>query len=38
MPLPLRRFYADKLIKAKELEQKQYDDAVRQSQDPRIKN
>ena len=38
MPLPLRRFYADKLIKAKETEQKQYDDAVRQSNDPRIKN
>tara|TARA_B100000073_G_scaffold265432_1_gene225045 strand:+ start:22 stop:243 length:222 start_codon:yes stop_codon:yes gene_type:complete len=38
MPLPLRRFYADKLIKAKETEQKQYDDAVKQSNDPRIKN
>jgi|TARA_B100000287_G_C20574494_1_gene757881 hypothetical protein len=38
MPLPLRRFYADKLIKAKEAEQKQYDDAVKQSNDPRIKN
>jgi hypothetical protein len=29
MPLPLRRFYADKLVKAKELEQKQYDDMVK---------
>ena len=36
MPLPLRRFYAEKLIKAKETEQKQYDDAMKQNQDPRI--
>jgi hypothetical protein len=38
MPLPLRRFYADKLLKAKETEQKQYDNVMKQSQDPRIKN
>jgi len=38
MPLPLRRFYADKLLKAKETEQKQYDSVMKQSQDPRIKN
>ena len=36
MPLPLRRFYADKLVKAKELEQKQYDDMVKKSSDPRL--
>ena len=38
MPLPLRRFYAEKLIKAKETEQKQYDDMINKSKDPRIKN
>ena len=38
MPLPLRRFYAEKLVKAKETEQKQYDDMINKSKDPRIKN
>ena len=36
MPLPLRRFYADKLIKTKEQENKQYEDAMKQTQDPRL--
>ena len=38
MPLPLRRFYAEKLVKAKETEQRQYDDMINKSKDPRIKN
>ena len=38
MPLPLRSFYAEKLVKAKETEQKQYDDMINKSKDPRIKN
>ena len=31
MPVPLRRFYAQKLIDAKEKEKKQYEDAVGKS-------
>jgi len=36
MPLPLRRFYANRLVKTKEQENKQYEDAMKQSQDPRL--
>jgi hypothetical protein len=37
MPLPLRRYYGELLIKLKEQENKQYEDAMKQSKDPRIK-
>jgi len=36
MPLPLRRFYANRLVKTKEQENKQYEDAMKQNQDPRL--
>jgi hypothetical protein len=36
MPLPLRRYYAELLIKTKEQENKQYEDAMKQNQDPRL--
>jgi len=37
MPLPLRRFYGDLLVKTKETENKQYENAMKQNQDPRLK-
>jgi len=37
MPLPLRRFYGDLLVKTKEIENKQYEDSMKQNQDPRLK-
>ncbi|OUW60178.1 MAG: hypothetical protein CBD63_04135 [Candidatus Pelagibacter sp. TMED203] len=36
MPLPLRRYYADVLIKTKERENKEVEEANKQFQDPRL--
>tara|TARA_A100001011_G_C13616058_1_gene558062 strand:- start:133 stop:261 length:129 start_codon:yes stop_codon:yes gene_type:complete len=36
LPLPLRRYYAELLVKTKEEENKQYDKAMSQNQDPRL--
>jgi hypothetical protein len=33
MPIPLRKFYAQKLIEAKETEKKMIEDSTKQSQD-----
>ena len=36
MPLPLRRYYAELLIKTKERENKEFEESNKQFQDPRL--
>jgi|TARA_R100000030_G_scaffold98416_1_gene88331 hypothetical protein len=36
MPLPLRRYYGELLVKSKEEESKQYEEAMKKTSDPRV--
>jgi len=36
MPLPFRRYYTDLLVKQKNKESKEYEDAMKKNQDPRL--